>query len=98
MARREVFEVTCDRCKKVETQSKENSTKTEDGDDSKELVLKFKGKTLEYVDLCMRCRRSVGGYVDHISGTNKSSGKKENNKMVSKRDLSIPGKLTRVAG
>jgi len=56
MARREVLEVTCDRCKRNDLQEKSQLIDTE------ELVTAFRGQTVRYKDLCRRCREAVEGY------------------------------------
>ena len=62
MARREVIEVTCDRCDKKETQGKGEVT---DGAD--ELKVSFRGKEKTFADLCIRCRSAVESYFNKIA-------------------------------
>lgn len=62
MARREVVEVKCDRCSKVETQGKD--VKTGDGPEFEGTMF---GKKVIYEDLCLRCRDAVGGYFKRIA-------------------------------
>ena len=66
MARRQVIEVTCDRCKRTETQS------TDDDPDrrakiGKELAITFHGQVFEYEDLCRRCRGAVENYFNKMT-------------------------------
>jgi hypothetical protein len=65
MARREVIEITCGRCGKVETQTAEELPK-EDGN-KLEFQLRFQGKKISYDDLCRRCRRTLENYVEKIT-------------------------------
>lgn len=64
MARREVLEVTCDRCERVETQTKSEAKKPEGV--TLELKVNFRGEAAEYEDLCRRCRDAVGSYYAKI--------------------------------
>lgn len=62
MARRRVFEVVCDRCKKVETQELADEVSTE-----AELVVKMRGKEeVKFQDLCLKCQRSIKGYYGQL--------------------------------
>lgn len=63
MARRQVLEVTCDRCKKTETQEVDASPATE----AAELEITFHGNTIKYDDLCKRCRRACMNYYNKIT-------------------------------
>ncbi len=65
MARREVVEVTCDRCGKVETQSSDVAPKGEDAKD--EVLVIFHGEKASFEDLCKRCRSAVKGYYERIA-------------------------------
>jgi len=62
MARRQVVEVTCDRCKKTETQDTE-SAPTE----GKELEVHFRGQSVNYADLCKRCRSACENYFKSMT-------------------------------
>jgi hypothetical protein len=62
MARREVIEVTCDRCGRTETQSVDDK-----GSAEAEVTVTFHGETYSYDDLCKRCRNAVKGYFDRIA-------------------------------
>lgn len=74
MARRQVLEVTCDRCSRTETQPTDEfneargANKTEP-DDTAELQVYIpglqKGKIV-FTDLCRRCRTAVHNYVKQI--------------------------------
>lgn len=66
MARREVVEITCGRCGKIETQSADELPKQE-GNNKFEFRLTFQGKKISYDDLCRRCRSSLTSYVDKIT-------------------------------
>ena len=61
MARRQVIEICCDRCGKTENQE----SGTLPSGLQKEFSVTFHGKTTEYVDLCLRCRSAISGYVGH---------------------------------
>jgi len=63
MARREVVEITCDRCSRTETQT---STEAPKGG-SPEFVGTFHGEKVSYDDLCKRCREAVSGYYSRIA-------------------------------
>jgi hypothetical protein len=62
MARRQVLEVTCDRCKKTETQDIESVP--EKGD---ELEVTFHGQKVKYGDLCKRCRSACENYFKSMT-------------------------------
>lgn len=62
MARREVLEITCDRCGRTETQT---SVETPKGG-SPEVEAKFHGEVVSFNDLCKRCREAVKGYFSRI--------------------------------
>ncbi len=62
MARREVIEVKCDRCGRVETQGSEDRAV-----EGPEVNVTFHGETYVYDDLCKRCRSAVRGYFDRIA-------------------------------
>ena len=63
MARRDVVEITCDRCGRTETQS---STEAPKGG-VPELHATFHDETTHFNDLCKRCRDAVKGYFDRIT-------------------------------
>lgn len=65
MARRDVVEVTCDRCGRVETQSSGDAPKIEGG--KGEVSITFHGEAHSFEDLCKRCRSAVKGYFDRIA-------------------------------
>jgi len=65
MARREVIEVTCDRCARTETQPKSNEPMH-----TPELRVTFHGVTTEYGDLCVRCRSAVENYFKSMTKRN----------------------------
>ena len=62
MARREVVEVTCDRCSKTETQNKDEAAS-----DKPEFTLYFGLHELIYQDLCRGCRRALENYIKKIT-------------------------------
>ncbi len=64
MARRRVLEVTCDRCDRTETQEL-----TEEGQDPNlvELQVTFHGESVQYGDLCNRCRSAIEGYFAQMT-------------------------------
>lgn len=62
MARRDVVEVTCDRCGRTETQA--SNDKEVEGH---EVTVTFHGETYSYEDLCKRCRLAVKGYFNRIA-------------------------------
>ena len=63
MSKREVIEVLCDRCKKVEVVSKESVK----GGNEPEFALKFNGKQATYTDLCSRCRETLSGLYKKLT-------------------------------
>jgi len=62
MARRDVIEVTCDRCGRVETQGSDDR-----GDTGPEVEVTYHGETYSFEDLCARCRSAVEGYFKRIA-------------------------------
>ena len=62
MARREVIEITCDRCTRTETQDKDSGNIP-----SPELQVTFHGASFSYEDLCKRCRAAVAGYFGQMT-------------------------------
>ena len=62
MARREVVEVVCDRCKRVDIQTKEDKKGA-----AAELEISFQGEKHSYEDLCRRCRDAVKNYYLRIT-------------------------------
>jgi hypothetical protein len=62
MARRQVLEVTCDRCKKTETQAVESVPA-----EGAELEVTFHGQTVKYEDLCKRCRNACENYFKSMT-------------------------------
>lgn len=65
MARREVIEISCDRCKRLETQAKGDRSKLTEGD-SHEFKISLHGKETSYEDLCKSCRKTLSNYYDKI--------------------------------
>ena len=65
MARRQVLEVQCDRCGKVETQETPKSTGTTIPE--QELQVSFRGQSMEYGDLCVRCRSACENYFKSMT-------------------------------
>jgi len=64
MARKQVLEIECDRCKKVETQP---IPKGPDADKKAEVVVSFRGEEVVYGDLCTRCRRACENYFKSMT-------------------------------
>jgi hypothetical protein len=64
MARREVVEVTCDRCKRTETQ-KPGLIAARDKM-THEFTLNLHGEQVQYEDLCKSCRKTLKNYADKI--------------------------------
>ena len=63
MARRQVIELSCDRCGKVETQPVVEQTRA-----SKfELEISFNGQEVKYEDLCRRCRSACENYFKNMT-------------------------------
>ena len=62
MARRQVVEITCDRCGKVETQPLQQGVRPEF-----ELEIMFQGQEIKYEDLCTRCRGAVENYFKSMT-------------------------------
>lgn len=63
MARRDVIEITCDRCGRTETQSSTEAPKS----GAPEIEGSFHGEKVCFNDLCKRCREAVKGYFSRIS-------------------------------
>lgn len=62
MARRQVVEIQCDRCSKVEHQTDSEIKEL----DELELRIQYKGTTHQFSDLCRRCRGSVENLVNRL--------------------------------
>lgn len=62
MARREVVEVTCDRCGKTEIQTSSQLWKGE----GQIFHAKFEDKPVVFEDLCTRCRRAMANIWSRI--------------------------------
>jgi len=65
MARRQVIELACDRCGRVETQPLKG-----DGKDERpryELEVSFHGQEVKYEDLCRRCRSACENYFKNMT-------------------------------
>ncbi len=60
MARKNVVEINCDRCERVEYLDPE-TTKMALG-----LELSFQGEELVWPDLCSACHKAVGNYIKQI--------------------------------
>ena len=58
MARREVFEITCDRCKRTETQPLETKPQN-----SPEFKMIYGGTETVFNDLCRRCRATLSNQI-----------------------------------
>lgn len=67
MARRDVIEITCDRCGRTETQSSTEAPKKEGEKPSAEIEATLHGEKLCFNDLCKRCREAVKGYFSRIA-------------------------------
>jgi len=68
MARRQVVEIQCDRCHRVENQEIVSEDKSGNpANDGKELIITFRGKTVEYGDLCKRCREACTNYINSLT-------------------------------
>lgn len=80
MARKQVLEVICDRCKRVETQEFDQNPKAHSGGDVDEMVLRFHSRTIKYGDLCIRCRKAVEGYIKQIAKEVEPKPKEDTNK------------------
>lgn len=63
MARRQVLEIQCDRCNRVETKP----VAANSGDAACVLTVTFKGKTISYEDLCTKCEKAVEGYFKNMT-------------------------------
>jgi hypothetical protein len=62
MARREVIEITCDRCGRTETQNKSEVI----AEGSTELSVSFRSVEVSFQDLCRRCRGTVENLVSRL--------------------------------
>lgn len=61
MARQQVEQVKCDRCKRVELQPSLPTPKSEP-----DFSCRFEGKDLVYADLCTHCRSSVARHLSEL--------------------------------
>lgn len=62
MARRQVVEIICDRCKRTETQE----DKPRPQGDVPELVVIYKGVKVQFDDFCRRCAGTVENYMSKL--------------------------------
>jgi hypothetical protein len=62
MARRDVIEITCDRCGRTETQSSAEAAKP----GVPEIQATFHDEKICFNDLCKRCRAAVKGYFTRM--------------------------------
>ena len=65
MAKRQVFEITCDRCKRAEVQPMTDQSKSQ----VPELEITHRGTKVVYQDLCIRCQEAVENYFASITKT-----------------------------
>lgn len=65
MARREVIEIICDRCSRTETQ--EPLTEAAITKAEFELKVTFHDQSVQYQDLCKRCRKACEGYFKSMT-------------------------------
>jgi len=89
MARREVLEITCDRCKHNDLQEKSQLSETD------ELVITLRGQTVKYHDLCVSCRQAITGYFNRIIQVKRD---KPSDKPVEKPAEPSKGKLSFLGG
>ncbi len=73
MARREVIEITCDRCGKRETQEKNEVTPAALPEFQGVLVTPEK-MDVKFEDLCRKCRETVTNYFKRIAKATKENG------------------------
>ena len=64
MAKRQVFEVICDRCHRTETQPLQAG---QDNRSGPELEMTYRGKKVLYQDLCMNCQKAVENYITSLT-------------------------------
>lgn len=76
MARRDVIEITCDRCGRTETQSSTEAPKKEGEKPAPEIEAIFHGEKLVFNDLCKRCREAVKGYFSRIAKKDEPAAEK----------------------
>jgi hypothetical protein len=87
MARREVIEVVCDRCKKVETQPTDGKKVV-----VPELKVNFQGEEHTYSDLCTRCRDTIKNYFKGMT-LQKQSGSEVSNEQPASLGTPAPAKV-----
>lgn len=76
MAKRNVVEIVCERCDRVEY------VKPDEYQEEPDLVITCGGKTVTFEDLCSSCKKTVGNLADQITKKiswkrNKDEDKKE---------------------
>lgn len=81
MAKQQVVEVQCDRCKR-----KEYRSVTQVEVPKTELELDFRGMKIKFDDLCEPCRTTISNYVDNIKKAPKGKSPKRRAK---KKDPSL---------
>jgi hypothetical protein len=86
MARRQVVEIICDRCKRTETQEDKPRPQGEQPG----LVITYKGKQVQFDDFCRRCDSTVENYVNKLlkkpeddEGVSKPAASKEKKGLLS---------------
>jgi hypothetical protein len=93
MARREVVEVKCDRCKKVETQNKDEIASSSNITAPPEFTLHYGQKSVTYQDLCRGCRKAVGNYVKKLAMEDEDEKAPEKPKVEEKPKGGLSGLL-----
>lgn len=89
MARRQVIEIICDRCGKMENQAPDSPK--EEG--KAEFKVFFEGKKVAFDDLCERCRKALRNYVEKIARESKDDDQEK-----PEEDKPRSGLLSRVTG
>jgi hypothetical protein len=81
MARREVVEVLCDRCKRVEMVPKD---KAPPAGGEPVFSITLSGQSVSFTDLCTNCQKALAGYFKHCTLVKKDEAEQTKPEVVAK--------------
>lgn len=92
MARREVVEVLCDRCKRVDLVPK-NEAPPEGAEPF--FKIQLGDQSVAYVDLCRKCREALTGYFKHCTLVKKDDAEQPAKPVEAVQSVQTKGILSR---